>query len=228
MVHQKSLATLIVVATVVLATVAVTPVAAHDSQEIDGYELTFGGADEPVITDERMWLKLSITDENGDPVPDQADSLEWTLEKPGDVDPVDLEVSESHGEPGVYETPVVFTEPGKYVVHMKGTIEDTEIHTHFEKEVESSGDLQYPENDSVDTLEERVDELEGELEHQHEALHELQEQVESDDTQEQVEDQASEGEPGTESAALSGSWVAGGIGIIALGAIGVLLTRKRN
>lgn len=47
-----------------------------------------------------------------------------------------LEVSEKHGVPGVYEAAVVFTASGKYTVHMEGTIEGTEVHTHFEKEVE--------------------------------------------------------------------------------------------
>lgn len=147
MAQIKSLTILVVVAVVVLAMVAVTPGAAHESQEIDGYELTFGGADEPVITGERMWLQLHITDEHGEPVSDQADTLEWRVEKPGEVDPVILEVSESHGEPGVYEAAVVFTEPGEYVIHVEGTVEDTEVHTHFEKDVEDRTALAYPDID---------------------------------------------------------------------------------
>jgi hypothetical protein len=150
MTQYKSLVTLLVVATVMLAMIAVAPAAAHESQEIDGYELTFGGSDEPVITGERMWLHLRITDEDGEPVPDQAETLEWRVEKPGEEDAVALDVSEKHGEPGVYEAAVLFTEPGKYTVHMEGTIEGTEVHTHFEKEVEDHTALEYPETDDAD------------------------------------------------------------------------------
>lgn len=144
MARYKSLAALIVVATIVVSMFAVTPAAAHESQEIDGYELTFGGADEPVITGERMWLQLRIADEDGEPVADQAESLQWRVEKPGDHEAVELDVSEKHDEPGTYEAAVVFTEPGEYVVHMEGTIEGTEVHTHFEKDVEDRTALEYP------------------------------------------------------------------------------------
>lgn len=153
MTPHNSLVVVLVAAAVVLGTVAVVPAAAHDSETIDGYELTFGGTDEPVITGERMWLQLRITDEDGEPVPDQADSLTWRVEKPGEEDAVELDVSEKHGEPGVYEAPVVFTEPGEYTVHMEGTIEDTEIHPHFEKEVVDHASLEYPAEDQTDTEE---------------------------------------------------------------------------
>lgn len=33
-----------------------TPAMAHDTQTVDGYDITFGGAEEPLITGERMWL----------------------------------------------------------------------------------------------------------------------------------------------------------------------------
>lgn len=136
---------LLVVAVVALGTVAVTPAAAHDTKTIDGYELTFGGADEPVITGERMWLEVRITDEDGEPVTGQEDTLQWKVEKPGE-DSAELEASEKHGEPGVYRAAVIFTEPGEYVIHIEGTIEDTEAHTHthFEKEVHDHTDLEFP------------------------------------------------------------------------------------
>lgn len=142
---------LLVAALVVFGAVAVGPVTAHESETIDGYELTFGGADEPVVTNERMWLQLRIADEDDEPVADQTDSLQWRVEKPGDEEPVELDVSEKHGEPGTYEAAVVFTDPGEYVVHMEGTIDGTEVHTHFEKEVEDRTALEYPASSQDDT-----------------------------------------------------------------------------
>ncbi|MDZ7731400.1 MAG: FixH family protein [Natrialbaceae archaeon] len=130
------------------AALLVTPVAAHESETIEGYELTFGGADEPVITDERMWLQLSIENESGAPVTDQADTLSWRLERiERGMNATPLEVSESHGNPGVYEAAVVFTEPGEYRIHVNGTVEGTHIHTHFEKEVIDRETLAYPDPD---------------------------------------------------------------------------------
>lgn len=143
MLQHRPLMVLLVVAVVALGTVAVTPAAAHDTKTIDGYELTFGGADEPVITGERMWLEVRITDEDGEPVTGQEDTLQWKVEKPGE-DSAELEASEKHGEPGVYRAAVIFTEPGEYVIHIEGTIEDTEAHTHFEKEVHDHTDLEFP------------------------------------------------------------------------------------
>lgn len=147
MAQLKAFAIMIVVTLVVLALVGVGTAAAHESQEIEGYQLVFGGSDEPVITSERTWLQLRITDEDGEPVTEQADTLHWRVEKPGEADSVDLEASESHGNPGVYEAAVVFTEPGEYVVHIEGTIEGTEVHTHFEKDVEDRSALDYPESE---------------------------------------------------------------------------------
>lgn len=133
---------------VTLAIGAVSPAVAHESQTIEGYDLTFGGADEPVITNERMWLELDIVDnETGEPVTNQTDTLNISVQKPGQ-EKVELDVSEKHGEPGVYETAVIFTEPGEYVVHVEGSIEGTAVHTHFEKEVHDHTELRYPRNAS--------------------------------------------------------------------------------
>lgn len=124
------------------------PVAAHETQSVDGYDITFGGAAEPLITGERMWLEFEIVDnETGEPVTGQADSLNAAVQIEGH-DRGELTLGEKHGEDGVYEAPVVFTEPGEYVVHLEGSIEDTEVHTHFEKEVRDRAELEYPANGS--------------------------------------------------------------------------------
>ena len=127
---------------------AVSPGIAHETQTVEGYDLTFGGADEPLITGERMWLELEIVDnETGEPVSNQSETLNISVQKLGDENAT-LEVSEQFDEPGVYETPVIFTEPGDYLIHVRGSIEGTEFHTHFEKEVEDHTDLRYPSEES--------------------------------------------------------------------------------
>lgn len=147
--NRNPLLALVVVA-MVLGTLGTAPAAAHESTTVEGYELTFGGADEPVITGERMWLEIEIVDnETGEPVEGQADSLNVSLQQSGG-EKVAWDVSEKHGDAGVYEAAVIFTEPGDYIVHVEGTIEETEVHTHFEKEVHDSADLEFPPSDDSD------------------------------------------------------------------------------
>lgn len=140
---------LLVVGTVALLLVgAVGPVAAHETQEVEGYEVTFGGADEPLITGERMWLEFEIVDaESGEPAENLSENLTASVQTSGH-EKTPLELSAKHGERGVYEAPVVFTQPGDYVVHLEGTIDGADVHTHFEKEVQDRADLEYPATDS--------------------------------------------------------------------------------
>lgn len=149
---------------VLLSGVAVGAVSAHESNTVKGYELTFGGADEPVVTGERMWLELSIkNNETGEPVEGAGDTLRWSVEK-GGAERAELSSGSRHGEPGVYEAPVMFTEPGRYTIHLEGTIEGNEVHTHFLKEVESRTELVYPNESRVVTLQQRVNEMENRIE----------------------------------------------------------------
>lgn len=140
--YHKQVITLVIV-TVLMASAA-SPAVAHETQEVEGYDVTFGGADEPVITGERMWMEFEIVDnETGEPVENQSETVTVSVQTAGS-DKTALNVSEKHGEPGVYEAPVIFTEPGEYVVHLEGSLEDTEVHTHFEKEVHDHTEIEYP------------------------------------------------------------------------------------
>ena len=120
------------------------PVTAHEAQTVEGYEITFGGAQEPLITGERMWLEFEIvTNETGEPVTNQSENLTASVQIEGG-EKTALDLSEKHGEPGVYEAPVIFTKAGNYTVHLEGSIEDTAVHTHFEKQVHDRTELMYP------------------------------------------------------------------------------------
>lgn len=135
----------LVVGAVVL-TSAVGVVTAHETKTVDGYELTFGGSDEPVVTGERMWLQVGIVDaDTEEPVEGQGDNLTMAVQRPFGNDTFELEVDGVHGRPGWYEGAVVFTEPGTYTVYVSGTIEGTEIETEFSKQVHDASDLAYPE-----------------------------------------------------------------------------------
>lgn len=137
--------TLVVLVIGVLVGSAVPVVSAHETETVDGYEMTFGGADEPIITDERMWLEVEIVDaETGEPVKGLEDSLTIAVQRPFGNDTHRLDVSSSYGQPGRYEAPVVFTEPGTYTVFISGTIDGTEANLTFQKQVHDASNLEYP------------------------------------------------------------------------------------
>lgn len=128
-----------------LSSGAVAVVSAHDTETVNGYEITFGGADEPVITDERMWLEVGVVEaETEEPVEGLEDSLTMAVQRPFGNETHELDVSSRFGEPGWYEAPVVFTEPGTYTVFINGTIDGTEVNLTFQKQVHKASNLEYP------------------------------------------------------------------------------------
>lgn len=132
--------------------------AAHESTTIDGYELTFGGSDEPVITGERMWLQVEILDaDTGDPVDGLDDSVSMAVQQPFGNDTFDLTVSSVHGQPGWYEGPIVFTEPGTYTIFITADIDGDTIETSFQKQVHNASKLQYPQSGSSSNQQQGID-----------------------------------------------------------------------
>lgn len=145
--------TTLVCVIVVSATLSIlaAPAAAHDTETDGGYEITFGGSDEPIITGERQWLEIEIVDaESGDPVEGAGESLTVTVQKSGADEAYEADAEARHGEPGWYDAAIFFTEPGEYAVTVEGTVDGTEISTTFQKTVEEPDDLMYPEPDDGD------------------------------------------------------------------------------
>lgn len=119
--------------------------AAHETTAVNGYAILFGGADEPVITGERMWLEVRITDsETEEPVTDLEDDLTMAVQRPFGNDTFELEVSSKFGQPGWYEAAVIFTKPGTYTVYLSGSIDGTAFETSFQKQVRNASKLKYP------------------------------------------------------------------------------------
>lgn len=132
---------------VLLATAgaAVGVASAHDTKTVAGYEVTFGGSDEPVITGERMWLQVDVVDaDTGDPVGGLGDSLRMAVQRPFGDDVRELDAGGVHGQTGVYQAAVVFTEPGTYTVFVNATIDGTDVGLTFQKSVHDASDLRYP------------------------------------------------------------------------------------
>lgn len=146
--HRLRTAFLCVVVASATLSVPAAPVAAHDTKTDGGYDVTFGGADEPIITGERQWLEMEVVDaESGEPVEDAGESLTETVQKSGADEVYEAEAEGRYGGPGWYEAPIFFTEPGEYAVTVEGTVDGTEISTTFRKTVEDPADLRYPDGE---------------------------------------------------------------------------------
>lgn len=149
--HTRTLFVLLLVGILFSSGVAV--VSAHDTETVAGYEVTFGGAEEPVVTDERTWLEVQFVDaETEEPVEDLADSLTIAVRRPFGDDVRELEVESRFGEPGWYEAQVVFTEPGTYTVFVNGTVDGAGVNLEFQKQVHDASDLEYPPESASDGL----------------------------------------------------------------------------
>lgn len=136
---------LLMISIVVIA--GIGPATAHDTETAEGYEVTFGGADEPMVTGERMWLELEVVEaDSEEPVEDLDDSLTLAVQEPFGSDTRQLDVS-SRFEPGWYEAPIIFTEPGTYTVYVNGSIDGAEIDLSFQSQVENASALEYPSQD---------------------------------------------------------------------------------
>lgn len=149
--HRSRTAFLCVVVASATLSVLAAPVAAHDTETDGGYDVTSGGADEPIITGEQQWLEIEIVDaESGEPIEDAGESLTVTVQKSG-TDEVYEADAEGRCEPGWCEAPIFFTEPGEYAVTVEGTVDGTEIGTTFQKTVEDPDDLRCPDGEDDGT-----------------------------------------------------------------------------
>lgn len=143
MVKRRWLASLVAIGIIVGGAAGMA--SAHETTTVSGYELTFGGSDEPVISGERMWMQVEILDaETEEPVEGLDDSVQIAVQRPFGNDTFELEVGGVHGRPGWYEGAVVFTEPGTYTVFITAQIDGQTIETSFQKQVHSASTLRYP------------------------------------------------------------------------------------
>lgn len=143
MLWTRGATTLVVLSLVAIG--AAGPAHAHETTTVNGYELTFGGADEPVITGERTWLQVEILDAGtGEPVEGVADSVDIAVRRPFGNDSHPLEASAVHGRPGWYEGAVLFTEAGTYTVFVTAELDGTTVETSFQKQVHNASTLRYP------------------------------------------------------------------------------------
>jgi hypothetical protein len=111
------------------------PALAHAETEVGPYTLAIGLGSEPAYVGDPNSVEVIIHDtETGKGVDSAADSLDATIGFGSQTMPVSLEPNfdeDSGGSPGDYRGAFVPTQPGKYTIHVSGTIEGTKIDETF-------------------------------------------------------------------------------------------------
>lgn len=153
---MRSTAAARVAAMAVLAslTLAVIPSVAfaHERRPVGNYSFVVGFNTEPAMQNEPNGAQLTVTvpSENNRPVEGLADALKATVAF-GGGQPKEFKLRGVFGRPGVYVADFIPTRSGSYIFNFAGTIEGTPINERFESgpgrfnDVEAIGALQFPE-----------------------------------------------------------------------------------
>jgi len=108
------------------------------------YEIVVGMLNEPVFTEVRTGLDLTIRSvAEGRPVEGLETSLEVTVTAPGGQTRT-LQVRPRYGAPGAYTDDYILTTPGTYDIRVRGFIGDLEVDETFPREVADGHDLRFP------------------------------------------------------------------------------------
>jgi hypothetical protein len=134
---------------------------AHEHRAVGNYELTVGFLNEPAFAYEPSGLDLrvvffpngvpEITEENegsaeaeGQPVEGLEETLQAEVIVGGGAEKKTLTIEAAFGDPGAYESPMIFTVPGDYSFRIFGDIEGETIDETFNSGPETFGPMEDP------------------------------------------------------------------------------------
>lgn len=123
---------------------------AHDHQTVgkgeNQYELAIGYVNEPTYTDQLNGLDLAVHKLDETPVENLETSLKAATIAPDGTTRRELPLRAVYGEPGVYTSDFVLSEPGAYTFEITGFIGETEVDLTlpYKDEVEPVADLRFP------------------------------------------------------------------------------------
>ncbi len=148
----------VIVAVVTLALLSLAiPTLAHETREVDPYILVFGLRNEPVFSGERSGPELFVYQNNNGERGDRVEGGEFEADMmAGDVT-ITAPLRPAFGDPGHYVADVIFTLPGDYAFHVRGTIEGNTIDELFDTAngsfgpVDPAADVHFP-VEAPDTL----------------------------------------------------------------------------
>jgi len=110
-----------------IASMAASPAAAHESRQMGDYRVTVGMIAEPVFVGQKSGLEFRVvkgTDGEAPPVEGLEETIKAEVTKGGVTK--EVEVAARFGEPGWYQSYFFPTESGPYQFRLFGTIEGTQ------------------------------------------------------------------------------------------------------
>jgi len=113
-------------AVILLALLAGTSAAAHETKSVGGLKLTVGWGDEPAFSGFRNFVEVDVVDGAGHPVTDLGGGALSADVGFGD-EHLPLALVPARGQPGKFRAWLVPTRPGTYSFHVTGTIKGQPI-----------------------------------------------------------------------------------------------------
>lgn len=121
--------------------------AAHEGRKVGGYRLAVGFGDEPAYAGQKNSAQVLISDAAGEPVTDLGDTLKvmvmmgkQTVNLP--LEPF-FEVGE-FGTPGDYRAFFIPSAPGRYTLHLHGSVKGQAVNQDFTSSPTTFSDVQDP------------------------------------------------------------------------------------
>jgi len=138
---------------------------AHEVRGVGNYQFVVGFLNEPAFAYEQSGLDLRVaffpngapqgggeeSEGQGQPVEGLEDTLKAEVIAGGGAAKKELPIEAAFGDPGAYESPMIFTVPGDYSFHIFGDIQGQKIDETFDSGPETFGpmedpkDVQFPE-----------------------------------------------------------------------------------
>jgi hypothetical protein len=131
---------------------------AHEHRAVGNYEITVGFLNEPAFAYEPSGLDLRViffpngvpeeeseeAEAQGQPVEGLEETLQAEVIAGGGASTKEIPIEAAFGDPGAYESPMIFSAPGDYSFHIFGEIDGTPIDETFVSGPETFGPMENP------------------------------------------------------------------------------------
>jgi hypothetical protein len=146
-----------IIGIIVFGTASAPPeTSAHEVRAVGNYQFVVGFLNEPAFAYEPSGLDLIVTffpngvpegeeaEGEGQPVEGLEETLQAEVIAGGGAATKEIPIEPAFGDPGVYESPMIFSAPGDYSFHIFGEIEGQEIDETFVSGPETFGPMENP------------------------------------------------------------------------------------
>ena len=129
---------------------------AHEVRAVGNYQFVVGFLNEPALAYEPSGLDLRVTffpngvpegeeaEGQGEPIEGLEETLQAEVIAGGGASTKEIPIESAFGDPGAYESPLIFSAPGDYSFHIFGEIEGQQIDETFVSGPETFGPMENP------------------------------------------------------------------------------------